>query len=376
MSLINKMLKDLEVRKDGAGRMERPIFQDLHSTHSEQRRGRGLRVAVLALMFLGSAAFYSWNRWGDDLTRLTTSPAPAVIRAQAAPAIPEPHAPAPIPVPPQVQESAPVATVVSKPPKPAVRPTSPGMNELDRVASERSKPTRVSSAPAVKPSAQKNNIRKDEQNRAASSPEAGPGRMEKTERPYTGEELAENAYQVAARLKVQGDTAGAERQLKALLASQPKHVKARELLTSIHLENGRVPEAQETLEQGVAQVPAHLAFRYQLARLYLERGEEARAVSLLEDARRQGHSDPELPAFLAALYQRTGRHADAVKSYQVALAARPQEGRWWVGLGISLETQQDSDAARDAYRHALDTGRLASNLARYAEDRLRALIAH
>jgi MSHA biogenesis protein MshN len=370
MSLINNMLKDLEVRKDGAGRMERPIFQDLHSTHSEQRRGRGLRVAVLVLMFLGSAAFYSWSRWGDDLTRLTASPAPAVIVAQAPPAKPEPSAP-PIPVP--VQESAPAATVVSKPPKPAVRPTSPGTNELDRVASERSKPARVSSAAAVKPSAQKNNITKDEQNRATSSPEAGPGRMEKTERPYTGEELAENAYQVAARLKVQGDSAGAERQLKALLASQPKHVKARELLTSIHLENGRVPEAQETLEQGVAQVPAHLAFRYQLARLYLERGEEARAVSLLEDARRQGHSDPELPAFLAALYQRTGRHADAVKSYQVALAARPQEGRWWVGLGISLETQQDSGAARDAYRHALDTGRLASNLARYAEDRLKAL---
>jgi MSHA biogenesis protein MshN len=64
-----------------------------------------------------------------------------------------------------------------------------------------------------------------------------------------------------------------------------------------------------------------------------------------------------------------------VKNYQVALAARPQEGRWWVGLGISLETQQDGGAARDAYRRALDTGRLTSSLARYAEDRLRALIA-
>jgi MSHA biogenesis protein MshN len=199
--------------------------------------------------------------------------------------------------------------------------------------------------------------------------------MEKTERPYTAEEQAENTYQEAARLQAQGNAVEAERRLKALLAAQPKHVKARELLVGIHLANGRVPEAQETLEQGTVQVPAHLAFRYQLARLYLERGEEARAVSLLEETRQQGHSDPELPAFLAALYQRVGRHADAVKSYQVALAARPQEGRWWVGLGISLETQQDSGAARDAYRRALDTGRLTSSLARYAEDRLKALIA-
>jgi MSHA biogenesis protein MshN len=199
--------------------------------------------------------------------------------------------------------------------------------------------------------------------------------MEKTERPYTMEEQAEHTYQEAARLQAQGNAVEAERRLKTLLVAQPKHVKARELLVGIHLANARVPEAQETLEQGMAQVPAHLAFRYQLARLYLERGEEARAVSLLEETRRQGHSDPELPAFLAALYQRVGRHADAVKSYQEALAARPQEGRWWVGLGISLESQQDGGAARDAYRHALDTGRLTTNLARYAQDRLKALIA-
>lgn len=360
MSLINNMLKDLEVRKDGAGRMQRPIFQDLHSAHSEHRRGGGLWMAVLALTVLGSAAYYSWNRWGDDLTRLTTSPAPAVTRAPAPLAISEPPAP--------VQESAPAPVAASQPPKPAVLPTTPRTDAVDRVVNERPKPARAASPAAVNSSAPKTKTIT-----ATASAEAGPGRMEKTERPYTAEEQAENAYRTATRLNAQGNAAEAERQLKALLAAQPKHVKARELLVGIHLANGRVPEVQDTLEQGVAQVPAYLAFRYQLARLYLERGEEARAVDLLDEARRQGHSDPELPAFLAVLYQRSGRHADAVKNYQEALAARPQEGRWWVGLGISLETQQDSAAARDAYQRALETGRLAPNLARYAEDRLKAL---
>jgi MSHA biogenesis protein MshN len=367
MSLINKMLKDLEVRKDASGRVERPIFQDLHSAHSERRRGRGLWVVALVLLVLGSAALYSWNRWGSGLTQLATSPTPAVILAQAPPAIPESPTPVPTVVLPQVQESAPAPAIVTKPPKPAAKPTSTGLDKVDRVGNQQSKPAKASSTPAVKPTIPKTKS-------ATESAEAGPGRMEKTERPYTAEELAENTYQEAARLKAQGNSVEAERQLKTLLAVQPKHIKARDLLIGIHLANGRVPEAQETLEQGMAQVPAHLAFRYQLARLYLERGEEARAVSLLEEARRQGHSDPELPAFLAAVYQRVGRHADAVKSYQAALAAKPQEGRWWVGLGISLETQQDSGAARDAYRRALDTGRLTASLARYAEDRLKALI--
>lgn len=354
MSLINKMLKDLEVRKDGAERVARPIFQDLHSAHSERRRARGPWVVVLVLMVLAGAVLYSWNRWSDQPTGHTRNPAPVITLAQVAPAIPE----SPAPAPQQVQERAPAPAVTAKPPKPAARP----------------KPAKVSSTPAVISSPQVTKNRQDERNKATSFAEAASGQMEKTDRPYTAEEQTENTYQNALRLKAQGNVVEAERQLKPLLVAQPKHVKARELLVGIHFANGRIPEAQETLEQGVAQVPAHLAFRYQLARLFLERGEEPRAVSLLEEASRQGHSDPELPAFLAALYQRAGRHADAVKSYQAALAARPQEGRWWVGLGISLETQQDSGAARDAYRRALDTGRLTSSLARYAEDRLKALV--
>jgi len=352
MSLINKMLKDLEVRKDGGERAARPIFQDLHSVHGERRLGRGPWVVALVLAILGGGALYSWNRWSDQPTGHTRNPAPVVTLAQVPPAIPE----SPTPAPPQVQERAPA--VVAKPPKPAARP----------------KPAKVSSTPAVIPSARETGIRKDERSGSRSFAEAASGQMEKTDRPYTAEEQAENTYQIALRLKAQGNLVEAERQLKPLLVAQPKHVKARELLVGIHFANGRVPEAQEALEQGVAQVPAHLAFRYQLARLFLERDEEPRAVSLLEEARDQGHADPELPAFLAALYQRAGRHADAVKNYQAALAAKPQEGRWWVGLGISLETQQDSGAAREAYRRALDTGRLTASLARYAEDRLKALV--
>lgn len=369
MSLINKMLKDLEVRRDGGEHVARPIYQDLHSAHGERRRGRGPWVVVLVLAILGGTALYSWDRWSDQPSGLARESAPAITPAQAPPANPESLAPAPAPVPLQVQESAPVAAVVVKPPAPAAKPTSPGKDKTYRVEKTRSQPAKTSGTPAVKP------VSQDDRSRSTAFAEAAPGQMEKTARPYTAAEQAENAYQAAVRHKAQGNVAEAERQLKTLLAAQPKHVKARELLVGIHFANGRVPEAQETLEQGVTQVPAHPAFRYQLARLYLERGEEPRAVSLLEEARDQGHSDPELPAFLAALYQRAGRHADAVKNYQMALAARPQEGRWWVGLGISLETQQDSDAARVAYRRALDTGRLTASLVRYAEDRLKALVA-
>lgn len=354
MSLINKMLKDLETRQSSGVRVERPIFQDLHAAHGERHRSRRVPILALTLLVGGIAGIYVWDRWGRSPVPAASNLAPASTVAQA---------PAPIEAtPPAVAlASAPVVPAAPKETALAPKPSIAQNAEPDRI--EKPKPAKARPAPPAKP-----------QPVTDAKSETGPVRIEKTDRPYSAAELAESAYQEAARLRAQGNGTDAERRARGVLTNHPKHIKARELLAGLQIENGRFLEAQDTLEQGVVQVPTHLPFRFQLARLLLERGDQAGAVSVLEVARSSGQTDPELPAFLAALYQRAGRHADAIKSYQEALAARPQEGRWWVGLGISLETVKDSDAARTAYRRALDTGKLTPNLARYAEDRLKALV--
>lgn len=338
MSLINKMLKDLDARQgNNPGRNDRPIFQDLLPVREEQRRARGLLIPGVVLIILAAAGYYAWYHLGPNtaVPPTATLAAPVVLPA----AQPEPMQPiSSSAAPPVASSSDPLGKVAgSVEPKSAVKP---------RAAAKA-----TSTAPAA----------------------SGPVRIEKTEHRYTPEELAENAYREAVRLQAQDNPVEAERQLKALLVNAPRHVKARELLAGIQIQTGRWADAQSTLEQGIARMPETLAFRAQLARLLLEHGAEAQAVTVLERARSEGHVDAELHAFLAALYQRANRHIEAVQSYQSALKLSPQEGKWWIGLGISLESQQNAAAARDAYQRALSSGRLAPGLSRYAEGRLQVL---
>jgi MSHA biogenesis protein MshN len=343
------MLKDLESRQGAASPPSagRPVFQDLLPVNRDRRHVRGLVVGVLAAVVLVIAGYYGATRWGNRSTPAVAT-MPIVASMPVSPAIDpaatmEGNAPAPA--------VTPLATTAAAPPP---KPPAPVKSSRPPVTKPASAETKTANTEAL--------------------PNTG-AHFERTERPYTPEELAENAYRDAAQLRVQGNPAEAERRLKTLLAGNPRQVKARELLASIQLDSGRWVEAQDTLEQGVTQVPEYLAFRFQLARLHLEHGADAQALALLESARREGRTDPELYGFLAALYQRGGRHADAVKNYQDALALRPTEGKWWLGLGISLEGTKNVSAARDAYRRALESGRLTASLSRYAEDRLRALAA-
>ena len=101
--------------------------------------------------------------------------------------------------------------------------------------------------------------------------------------------------------------------------------------------------------------------------------EDPEALVMLEQASSRTNGDVDISAFIATLHQRAGRHAESTQRFQQVLAARPLEGRWWVGLAISLEAQQDWQAARAAYARAMNGASLTGELMRYAEQRMTAL---
>jgi MSHA biogenesis protein MshN len=76
----------------------------------------------------------------------------------------------------------------------------------------------------------------------------------------------------------------------------------------------------------------------------------------------------------AAIFQRAGRHAEAADGFGAALRASPQQGVWWMGLGISLAADGRTALAREAFGRARASGTLSPELSRYVDSRLRQLM--
>ena len=195
------------------------------------------------------------------------------------------------------------------------------------------------------------------------------GAVDKKNYPLTPDETAENTFRGALNHLKQGQNHQAETELKAALTLNARQTKAREVLVGLLLDAGRWPEAQVILGQGISAEPAYYPFAQLSARLYVDHGADAKAVAVLVAARMYGQKDPDFLGFLATLYQRTGQYQLAVNTYRNALDLR-QDGKWWLGLGISLEAQKAWPEAQDAYTRAKESGDLTPALGNYADQRL------
>ncbi|MBI3571001.1 MAG: tetratricopeptide repeat protein [Gammaproteobacteria bacterium] len=404
MSLINKVLRDLEAQRDTISerKARSPLTQDslrpVRSIKPRLSRQQLLRIGLaVATVAVG---VFAWNQWGAKL--LTGGkPPPAVVPA------PEPAKVAAAPAPPVAPRPAPIATV--EPPKPVVpaenvKPVAPvvptGKSAQDVVVRKpkvESSTSKKPAAPVTEPPARtvvaevkepapdeatvkdeagaKSAIKPNEEVPQPDDSRDGRGRtvLEKKVKPLSPQDKAESQYRLAATSLQQNRVSEAENQLRTALAAQPTHVKARELLAGLALQSGRWREAQALLEQGIAQHPQHYPFAQLLARSYIDHGQESKALHLLEKSRDAAGTDAEYFAFLATLYQRNSRHGEAVKSFSEAVKLRPQEGRWWLGFAISLEATEQWKASSEAYQRAITSGSLDKQLLQYSQQRLAAV---
>ena len=197
--------------------------------------------------------------------------------------------------------------------------------------------------------------------------------VNKTIRPLTSEQQAQLAFQDAVKLLGRGDESGAQRALEKALLFEPSHVRARETLSALMLNTGRVSEAGDRLREGLRLQPTSTPLAKLYARVLVNQGDNASAVVVLERAAPRVGDDPDYYALLAALYRTVGKHAQAAQVYQEILRLRPGVAAWWMGLALAQDAMGASAESLEAYRRAQRAGGLSAEVLQYVQTRIAAL---
>ncbi|MGB5079579.1 MAG: tetratricopeptide repeat protein [Burkholderiales bacterium] len=399
MSLINRMLRDLDRRHATEGGMEatepgRLAEQVRPVTDGGMASTWFWRAAALAMLFaLGGIGWLVWQSIQRPVVGETAQSSRERISPPVSPAkaeAPPPAAPVfalqalPAAAPSSVPESVPAVPAPAVPVSPV---PVPALAQPAATPQSGKAATRSAATPATTPVPQRR------ARPAASRPAPGkPGRLVRAEPVQlapTGEpdapgkidrrlntnprERVENEFRRAVNLVNQGRIAEAMEGFRGVLRIDPGHEAARQTLVALALEAQRVDDAAVLLEQGLALNAENSGFAMLLARIKVERGDVPGALALLQKHAVPPDRNPDFHAFSAALHQRLERHQEAIEQYRAALAIAPSAGVWWVGLGISYQAAQQPGQALEAFRRAKAAGNLAPELSSFVEQRLKQL---
>lgn len=159
--------------------------------------------------------------------------------------------------------------------------------------------------------------------------------------------------------------------LRQVLGTEPTYQPARTALFRLLAGMGRQEEAAALLADGLRLSAANAQWAMNLARLQAERDDYAGAWETLQRSLPYARLQADYRAFCGTVLTRLNRPSDAIDHYRNALRIKPDEGRWWVGLGLALEADGKAPEARDAFLRAQTTGSLPPDLATFVEGKLK-----
>ena len=354
MSLINEVLRKLEEeRPDDPARQS--LQREIRSLPPlPKSRPRLLRLFILAglpAMGIAAAVLHSDGRLLPllGLASEVVVVAPPVTPVAVPAVAPIAELPAPLVAvdvqPALISDNLRLALDLAVSPPPATPPAG-----LPRIAE-----------PAAAPDSEKQAV----------TERSAPSSIEKRPVLATPRDRADAEYRRADKAFAAGHPAEAVEALKAALKHDPTHVQVRQALLGQLLESRKYTEALGILQDGLEIQPAQIGWAMSLARLQLEQGDFAAADRTMLRSQAYAERNADYAGFQGHLKTRLGEHRLAASHYQRATRLAPNEGRWWLGLGLAQEADAQLPEAREALRRALATGTLSAELVAVAEQHLR-----
>lgn len=369
MSVVNKMLRDLDsqARHQESGNHGQPGQQP---DNQYQPPGRSHRIsliliAMLVLMATGAVGYFWWH---FSSAKPSTNPAIIPLNQQVLVNPSETSQP--------VTDTAPGSSKPQPVSEPASRP------EVAKPVSPRpaDKATPAASQPAFQPVVQVAQPTTTESQAASAAPASAPdthtepasGQLSVTRNMAVLSTADSLRMQIGAALE-HNEQAQAIQLLRELVVLEDNNPQPAKKLASVYYAQGQVIKAQAILDKQIRLHPADTSVRLMSARLLVKQNEPDQALQRLYDLPASAAPGTDYISFRAALAQEQGRLAQAMSDYHQLVAQDSQNARWWLGLGIVADKQNQTRVAQAAYQQALTLKQLAPSVQQYMSSRLASL---
>lgn len=331
MSVVNKMLQDLESRQD-----QQEIPNADYVPPARSRSGVWLAIVlVILLLAAGGYWWYSENQPPAALQKTT-------IQKTAI------HVPLPSPSTNRVQSVAQTA-----------------IEEKTESFESESQLQQVQTLVQQQPDPKQEVQQQGDVNTTTSSFEFTAAKPPNTE-------LAlKQQIQVALQQKDDGE---AIKLLKKLLKMKPDNQLARKKLASLLFAQGMTNESKQVIETGIRLQPDYSEFRMMLARFYVQQKNTDEAHNTLRELNVSASVEPNLVSYRASLAKKLERFNLAKLDYMNLLASQPSNAKWWLGLAISEEKLGNKRSALKAYRKVSELNQLSLEVTSFVQKRIQYLV--
>jgi len=197
-----------------------------------------------------------------------------------------------------------------------------------------------------------------------------------TVKPKSAEEQSEIHFAAGMKSYEFGMYQEAQKSFSLALTANAENHEARRQLAALFYGQGSSTQALSVLSDGVLLAPTNLEWRELMAKILVgeNRFEEVLNImpdNLDENALQAGRSDYLILKGTSA--QAVNKPNQAVSAFSAMTLLEPNNGKWWMALGINQDALDQAKQAATAYERALSLGGLSSASAQYATARLQAL---
>lgn len=369
MSVINKMLKDLEQRHDD------PEADVINAVYQPPVKNTAKYIVIaLSLVVVGLAIAIGWLLLKDEPINPIQEPLVPVAQGNKVDSKPKKIQIKPLmPVQPSDKTAEDKVAMVddvileqtkkSKPEEQKVSETAAAVEVVKKV-----KPLVPVTVQTKTPEPKTKPMAPAPVAKSNPNPELT---IVKSSEKYSPEQRLEQLMTKAQSSFDKGYVTEAVEKLNKVLSISDGHVEARNLLAVAWYGRGELQQAVSILNDGLSKYPNVELWRMTAAKIYFKENNIKGAFSYLDIE--LSNATLEFYSMKASIARKLERYESAESAYLMLTRLQPDLGNWWLGHAISLDSQGKFDAAILSYQTAAAKGGMLRSTMDFVENRIQEL---